>query len=387
MMKKRLIICCDGTWNWPDQKGSPTNVVKMVRAIRPADDLGVPQIVFYDTGVGTGNWLDRIAGGMFGVGLAENVKQAYGFVVDNYQPDDELFFFGFSRGAYTVRSLSGLIGLIGLLPKQHMDHFRQGWAYYRTPPPQRTETQRRAFLARFPAEELPTKTRIDFIGVWDTVGTMGIPVGPLRMIGQQKYRFHNTNLGDNVARAFQALAIDERRRFFAPAIWRREGGLEERLRGYGIAHQVLEQTWFVGAHSNVGGGYLDTGLSDQAFGWMARRAMHHGLALDTQYVAHTQERSRYLLVNSRTAKWRLIPAKLRPLCQTDPSERIHYTAVQRFTATEAHTDFVPHPYDCPNLQELVQAKGQAFEELIDYDGEAGARPRLSGTASRRACAM
>jgi uncharacterized protein (DUF2235 family) len=367
MPKKRLIICCDGTWNWPDQKGNPTNVVKMVRAIRPADDLGVPQIVFYDTGVGTGNLLDRIAGGLFGVGLAENVKQTYGFIVDNYQPGDELFFFGFSRGAHTVRSLGGLIGLIGLIPKQHMDEFLRAWAYYRTPPQERTEAQRREFLARFPEEAQPRKTRIDFIGVWDTVGTMGIPTGPLRMLGQRRYSFHNTNLGDNVARAFQALAIDERRRFFPPAIWKREAGLEERLKGYGIGEQILEQTWFVGAHSNVGGGYPDTGLSDQAFGWMARRAMRYGLALDKKYVEHTQANSCYLLVNSRTAKWRLIPARLRTMCQTDASERIYYTAVDRLNAAADDCDFDPYPYDCPNLRALMTARGTAFQALIDRD--------------------
>ena len=366
MLKKRLIICCDGTWNWPDQRGSPTNVVKKVRAMRPTDDCGVPQIVFYDTGVGTGNWLDRIAGGMFGVGLAENVKQTYGFIVDNYQPGDELFFFGFSRGAHTVRSLGGLIGLIGLLPKQHMDQLPQAWGYYRTLPQKRTETQRCEFLARFPEDEQPKKTRIDFIGVWDTVGAMGIPVGPLRMIGQHKYRFHNTNLGDNVARAFQALAIDECRRLFIPSIWKREAGLEERLKDYGIEQQVLEQTWFVGAHSNVGGGYPDSGLSDHAFRWMARRAMHHGLVLDKKYVEHPQK-TRYLLVNSRTAKWRLIPKKLRTLCQTDTSERIHYSAVNRLMATDANDDFQPCPYDCPNLRELMQSKGKASEALIDRD--------------------
>ena len=144
------------------------------------------------------------------------------------------------------------------------------------------------------------------------------------MIGQRRYRFHNTNLGDNVARAFQALALDERRRFFPPAIWKREAGLEERLKGYGIEEQILEQTWFVGAHSNVGGGYPDTGLSDQAFGWMARRAMRYGLALDRSMSSNAGE----LVLLARqlsTAKWRLIPAKLRTVCQTDASERIHYT--------------------------------------------------------------
>ena len=99
---KRLVVCCDGTWNWPDQKGGPTNVVKMARAILPSDSRGVPQVVSYDVGVGTGNILDRVAGGMFGVGLADNVKQAYGFLVDNYEPGDQLFFFGFSRGAHTA---------------------------------------------------------------------------------------------------------------------------------------------------------------------------------------------------------------------------------------------------------------------------------------------
>jgi uncharacterized protein (DUF2235 family) len=367
MGRKRLIICCDGTWNWPDQKGSPTNVVKMVRAIRSTDERGIPQVVFYDTGVGTGNALDRLVGGMLGVGLSENVKQTYGFLVDNYQPDDELFFFGFSRGAHTVRSLGGLIGLIGLLPKQHMDKFPQAWQYYRTPPEKRTKAQWNQFLERFPTDEQPKKTRIDFIGVWDTVGTMGVPIGPLRMIGQYKYRFHNTNLGDNVARAFQALAIDEHRRFFPPAIWKREAGLETRLKAYGIEQQILKQTWFVGSHSNVGGGYPDAGLSDYAFRWMARQATDHGLGLDKAYVERTQETSRDLLVNSRTAKWRLIPKKLRTLCQTDTSsERIHYTAVQRLTAGPDHA-FEPGTYDCPNLQELMKLQDKAFEELIDHD--------------------
>ena len=356
---KRLVVCCDGTWNWPDQKGGPTNVVKMVRAILPSDSRGVPQVVSYDVGVGTGNILDRVAGGMFGVGLADNVKQAYGFLVDNYEPGDQLFFFGFSRGAHTVRSLGGMVGLVGLLEKRHMDRFLEAWEYYRTPPPKRTKEQEERFAS------IRRRARIELIGVWDTVGTMGVPFGPLRWIGRRKYRFHNTNLGDNVAHAYQALAIDEQRRFFAPTVWRREPGIENRLKGYGIDHQVIEQTWFAGVHSNVGGGYPDTGLSDLAFVWMAKRAARHGLALDEEHVKRKQENTRYLLVDSRTLKWRLTLAKLRKLCATDASERIHSSAVSRLK--EDPPPFEPRPYESTNLKQLIRRTEEKFKDLIDWD--------------------
>jgi uncharacterized protein (DUF2235 family) len=361
-VKKRLIVCCDGTWNWPDQKGNPTNVVKMTRAIRPTADDGTAQTVFYDTGVGTGNRLDRIAGGMLGVGLAENVKQAYASLALNYAPDDQVFFFGFSRGAFTVRSLGGLIGLVGILDKRHMDKFHHAWDYYRTPPARRTPRQRAEFLARF-GDAPPRPMRIDFIGVWDTVGALGIPFGPLRYFGKQKFQFHNTNLGDNVAHAYQALAIDERRRVFAPAIWKREPGIAARLRANGIADQVIEQSWFAGAHSNVGGGYPDTGLSDLAFVWMARKAEACGLALDQAYVDQKQAGTRQLLVDSRTLRWRLLPAKERTLCATDPSERVHHTALSRLNATDGL--FEPRPYECPPLKSLIRRAGAGFDKLVD----------------------
>src|SRR2546428_453432 len=117
---------------------------------------------------------------------------------------------------------------VPLLEKRHMDRFLEAWEYYRTPPPKRTKEQEERFAS------IRRRARIELIGVWDTVGTMGVPFGPLRWIGRRKYRFHNTNLGDNVAHAYQALAIDEQRRFFAPTVWRREPGIENRLKGHGI---------------------------------------------------------------------------------------------------------------------------------------------------------
>lgn len=361
-MKKRLIVCCDGTWNWPDQKGNPTNVVKLTRAILPTAADGTIQTVFYDTGVGTGNRLDRIAGGLLGAGLGENVKQAYAALALNYAPGDEVYFFGFSRGAFTVRSLGGLIGLVGILDKRHLDKFNHAWDYYRTPPPRRTPRQREKFRRRF-GDAPPRPMRIDFIGVWDTVGALGIPFGPLRFVGKRKFQFHNTNLGDNVARAYQALAIDERRRVFAPAVWKREAGIEDRLRAYGIDDQVIEQTWFAGAHSNVGGGYPDTGLSDIAFVWMARKAQACGLALDEAYVERTQEGTRHVLVDSRTVRWRLLPALDRIICATDPSERLHHTALTRLNATRA--TFEPWPYDSRPLKSLIRRAAATFDKLVD----------------------
>jgi uncharacterized protein (DUF2235 family) len=361
-MKKRLIVCCDGTWNWPDQKGNPTNVVKMTRAILPVAADGTVQTVFYDAGVGTGNLLDRLGGGMLGMGLADNVKQAYASLALNYAPGDEVFFFGFSRGAFTVRSLGGLIGLVGILDKRHMDKFHYAWDYYRTPPPRRTSQQRAEFLARF-GDAPPQKMRIDFIGVWDTVGALGIPFGPLRFVGKRKFQFHNTNLGDNVAHAYQALAIDERRRVFAPAVWKREANLEERLRAYGIHEQVIEQSWLSGAHSNVGGGYPDTGLSDLAFVWMARKAQLCGLALDEEYVQQKQAGTHYLLVNSRTLRWRLLPGKERELCNTDASEHVHATALMRLHGKDG--DYEPFPYESPGLERLIRRAGAVFDKLVD----------------------
>src|SRR5690349_19334729 len=107
-MFKKLVVCCDGTWNWPDQE-QPTNVIKTVRAVQSTDREGNPQIVYYHEGVGTqGGRVRRIMDGALGTGLSQNVQQAYRFLADNYADGDQIFLFGFSRGAYTVRSLAGL---------------------------------------------------------------------------------------------------------------------------------------------------------------------------------------------------------------------------------------------------------------------------------------
>ena len=132
---KRIIICCDGTWNDPDNKEDDlqcqTNVFKLSTLVSPVDLQGIDQVVYYQDGVGTGNYLDKIAGGAFGIGLSKNIENAYRFLVNNYAENDELWFFGFSRGAYTVRSLIGLIRNSGLLKKKYIDKFPIAYELYK----------------------------------------------------------------------------------------------------------------------------------------------------------------------------------------------------------------------------------------------------------------
>ncbi len=126
-MSKRIIVCADGTWNWIGQR-FPTNVVKLARAIAPTAPDGISQVVFYDQGVGTGNILDKLTGGAFGNGLEQNLSDNYHFLMHNYAEGDDLFFFGFSRGSYTVRSLAGLIRKCGILHKVHADKFHDAYS-------------------------------------------------------------------------------------------------------------------------------------------------------------------------------------------------------------------------------------------------------------------
>jgi uncharacterized protein (DUF2235 family) len=287
---RKLIVCCDGTWNRRDAPGgAPTNVAKMARALRPYHDSGTSQLIYYHPGVGTGNRVDHFLGGAFGIGLSGNVQSEYAFLADNFQYDDQIFLFGFSRGAYTVRSLAGLIGLVGLMEKADMDYFPQVYKIYMSRKyrealvrGQDLAAAKDALRALFPKGEANGKnaellkavdnsrrTAIHFIGVWDTVGSLGVPYGPLSRIAASRYNFHDTDLSERVNFAYQALAIDERRGAFPATLWTRKAG---RGADQQARKQVLEQVWFAGCHSNIGGGYEDSRLSDISFLWMVAKA-------------------------------------------------------------------------------------------------------------------
>jgi len=350
-MAKLLIVCCDGTWNTPDQPGRPTNVTKMTRAILPRAGDGTAQLVYYDEGVGTGNRLDRFVGGTLGVGLGRNVQQAYRFLALNFEPGDRIAMFGFSRGAFTVRSLAGLVNLVGLLHKGDLDRMEQIWDHYRTRPADRRQD---TLDVRWVAGRQPG---VDLLGVWDTVGALGIPGNLLGRIGRRRYEFHDVTLGRKTKRAYQALAIDEHRRSFKPAVWD--------TRDIG-ADQTVEQVWFVGAHSNIGGGYPDPILSDQAFLWMLDKARAL-IDVDEDYIDRRVEtlavdRAGGLVVDSAGGFWSALGRYLRPI-GVDPSEALHPSVLVRrginAPVDKGQEPYRPYPYRADNVEAFLRARGQA----------------------------
>ena len=279
-MSKRLVVCCDGTWNTPDQRSgadlTSTNVTKIALAIEPEDPSGREQRAYYDAGVGTKRW-ERIRGGVFGYGVSRNVKDAYRFLVQNFDPGDELYFVGFSRGAFTVRSTAGFVRNAGTLRRQHADRVDEAYDLYRS-----RKSHPRSVEARLFRRSYSHETRIRFIGVWDTVGALGVPLD-WRIINllNRRWQFHDTDLSSSVDAAFQALALDEKRRPFQPTFWKQQA--------HAPKDQQVEQVWFSGVHSDVGGGYKDHELGDLALLWMVDRARKCELAFDPE--AFTQRPS------------------------------------------------------------------------------------------------
>ena len=272
---KRLVICFDGTWNTADSRGHGTNVVRLARMILPRDAAGIPQMVFYDPGVGTGNLIDKYVGGIAGEGLESHVKAGYLFLAQNYEPGDEVYIFGFSRGAFTARSLCGFIGSCrGLLQRDMQHKIAQAWSYYRTKPAERDTV---SFRSDILSSVIAMKVKL--LGVWDTVGALGIPTDWFNTYNQHRYAFHDTALSSIVENAFQALAIDEHRGPFEATLWERPSK--------DIADQIVEQIWFPGAHADVGGGYANSESADLSLRWMiARVTLHSGLAIERQSRAY-----------------------------------------------------------------------------------------------------
>jgi uncharacterized protein (DUF2235 family) len=269
-MTKRLVVCCDGTWNTANQEHA-TNVTKFALSIAAADEHGVEQRVFYDPGVGSSR-AERLRGGIFGVGLSKNVQDAYRFIVETYTPGDELYFVGFSRGAFTARSTAGLVRNAGILRPAHASQVEEAYKLYRSKTKATEPGQREAILFRRSYSH--PDTDIKFIGVWDTVGALGIPTTGLHAVKliNSQWAFHDTTLSRTVKNAYHALAIDEARRPFEPTLWETQPDAPE--------DQHVEQVWFCGVHSNIGGGYPNTSLADIALLWMVNKARSCDLAFD-----------------------------------------------------------------------------------------------------------
>jgi uncharacterized protein (DUF2235 family) len=270
-LKKRLVVFCDGTWNDASTGLDFTNVAILSRAVRATTGTGgVLQVVLYLRGVGTaGLDITQTVDGATGLGIDDNIRSAYSFLAQNYVPGDEIFLFGFSRGAFTARSLVGLINATGLLKRGSLNRLGKAWLYYRDRESlPHTPTK---FMGNTPGADVHTDVTINFLGVWDTVGAVGIPSHLFDKVNQKLYGFYDTNLCPIVRRAYHALAIDEHRDTFVPTLWT---GIKP------TTCEDVQQVWFAGAHSDVGGGYPTRALADIPLLWMAKKAEDAGLVLD-----------------------------------------------------------------------------------------------------------
>jgi uncharacterized protein (DUF2235 family) len=318
-MPKNIVICCDGTSNEFD--GARTNVVKLYQML--VHDPNV-QTTYYHPGLGTmeaagaltafARWWTKLAGFAFGYGLKNDIRDIYVFLMNAYQPGDKVYLFGFSRGAYTVRAVAALLHLYGLIRKgnetlvpyairmiRRINDQNAG----RNPDNDKSDIAKTLILAQqFKQTFAACECNPHFVGVWDTVNSVGWVENPLRL----PFTGHNPSI--EIGR--HAIAIDERRMFFQPNLWR------PRPKPLRTGPKDLMQVWFPGSHGDVGGGYPeeDCGLSKVALEWMLREAQHKGLIMDPTRETHIMGRgARYAKPDPTatlhdelkvSAKWRLM---------------------------------------------------------------------------------
>jgi uncharacterized protein (DUF2235 family) len=283
--QKRAALFLDGTWNNVDDN---TNVWRMKSLCAKSPE----QLVYYSAGVGTQSG-EHISGGMFGIGINEEVTTAYQWLVEHYETDTQVFIFGFSRGAFTARSLAGFISKCGLLKPGSPVSVKQLYERYR----KGTATSVLA-LGKMPelglsredqwVKEYSRPIPIWFQGVWDTVGALGVPLPCIPKISRADFAFLETDLRINNTHAYHALAIDEHREPFAPTLWTKSTPKHGETYPSRTLDKV-EQRWFVGAHANVGGGYENDLLAQIPLDWLMKKAIEHGLVFNDNVVIDGDE--------------------------------------------------------------------------------------------------
>ena len=307
----RIAIFCDGTWNSPSQS-IPTHVHRLAQA---AKDAASEQKTIYVEGVGSGvkqstffgKIFDRIGGGVFGWGLDDNIKQAYLELVEAYKIGDEIQIFGFSRGAYTARSLAGMLRKCGILTNPTPARVNDAFDLYRLAGPEHHPDALKVLNARRalsphvatsmsdvnwrvvnPPQDRTEDShflKIRYLGIWDTVGALGVPIsllGPVASLWNRRYSFHDTSLSSMVEGARHAIGLDERRVFYRPSLW---GNLEQSQEGEGLNRgdrgplRPYQQVWFIGTHAIVGGSGASRGLATLTLDWVAQGATDAGLTI------------------------------------------------------------------------------------------------------------
>lgn len=333
---KNIAIFADGTWNSPEDLHT-TNVVMMARAVSPLA-ANIPQVTFYDWGVGSDG--QKISGGLGGAGIDKNICDCYRFLVHNYRPGDRLYFFGFSRGAYTVRSLAGFIRNCGILRRDQAHRIAEAYNLYR----QRSNTSgpNAAKAVQFRADfAVADISPIEFVGVWDTVGALGVPIPFWGTLNERNYLFHDTEPSKIILHARHAVSIDENRMDFEPTLWDNKPGMD------------LQQVWFAGVHADVGGGYEQAGLSHCAADWIRSEAENLGLNFEPHLlqqikpdpfgVQHNQRKGMYLTRRSLVRKIQ---------------GAVHNSVCQRW-----HADAFGYKKNCKSLKRLLDSVDNDWSQL------------------------
>ncbi|NOY67324.1 MAG: DUF2235 domain-containing protein [Gammaproteobacteria bacterium] len=282
-MPKNIIVLSDGTGQKGGQ-GDNTNIYKLFNMLlkQPPE-----QVVFYDEGIGTGT--RKFISLLTGLGFSKNIQDGYRFIIDNYEEGDQIYLFGFSRGAATVRSLSSFMHYFGVLPKSSPELIPKAYKLYKTKDKDERKSKASAFKKKY--QSVPVK--IVFLGCYDTVAALGLPVPVLceliDKIPAFRHKFHDFLLSECVENAYQALAIDDERKEFHPILWDTE------MKDY----QSIKQVWFCGMHTDVGGGYPEQELSDIPLDWMVQQAEAHGLKINSDYNVKINEDINGTMHNSR----------------------------------------------------------------------------------------
>ncbi len=342
-MAKQIVVCMDGSWNDPIEQ---TNVYRLFEML-PGEEQSVEEngpirshlvkrseqlAAFYLESIGNGGRTQGLLGGTQGIGLHDSMIDAYLLVSQVYQRGDKIWLFGFSRGAWAARSLGGFIARSGLIPAADAyddgaaDEAEKIWLTYK-------EGGGKKRGGRF--WKYHDETPIRMIGVWDTVGELGVPLfNGLRLVDRDELRFlkfSDRELSARVEHGRQALAIDEQRADFTPTLW--------------VEREGIKQVWFAGAHADVGGGYANHGLADVALEWMMYEVndLDAGLRLSpsqlSQVLAPDGLQDRH--DETRASVWRTRPRKQRKIPDT---AELHPSVLQR-------------------LQERVDYRPQALEDL------------------------
>ena len=262
-MPKNIIIFSDGTGQ-KGGKGNNTNVYKLFNII---EDRTQNQIAYYDPGVGT-DWR-KITGSLSGRGLSKNIIECYTFLFENYEAGDQIYLFGFSRGAATVRSLSAFIHYFGILPKSRPDLIKKAFNIYKRSSRNSVHNKANAFVKKHHT----MWTKIKFIGVWDTVPALGFPIKWISILLDKFFlhKFHNFDLSESIEFARHALSIDDKRKTFHPQVWT---PTKEQVK-----KEIVKQVWFSGVHTDIGGGYDKAELSNITLKWLIKEATSKGLII------------------------------------------------------------------------------------------------------------